>query len=67
MNYVFIGNILADTTEEEVCLFILNIGLTEVTSVERVGRYAFNHTSFHVNIPVTRTWIWCTIMNVVME
>ena len=37
---------------EEVRLFLVNIGLTEVTSVERIGRYKSYHTSFHVTIPV---------------
>ena len=51
-NHVFIGNVLPDTTVEEVRLFLLNIGLTEVTSVEHIGRYKSHHTSFHVTIPV---------------
>ena len=44
--------LLSDTTVEEVRLFLLNSGLTEVTSVERIGRYISHHTSFHVTIPV---------------
>ena len=47
-----VHNVLPDTTVEEVRLFLLNIGLTEVTSVEHIGRYKSHHTSFHVTIPV---------------
>ena len=42
-NHVFIGNVLPDTTVEAVHLFLLNIGLTEVTSVEHIGRYKSHH------------------------
>ena len=50
--HVFIGNTLVDTTAEEVRSFLLNIGLTEITSVERVGRYHYDHAAFHVTLPV---------------
>ena len=64
-NHVFIGNLLSDTTTEEVRLFLLNISLTEITSVERIGRYKSDHISFHVTIPVQQNmdlvynYEWC--------